>query len=79
MRTTLDMEEALLRKAKKRAAEQGSTLTRLLEEALREYLGPRPSASRGYKLKILTRKSGVRSGVDLSDRDALYSRMENEK
>jgi hypothetical protein len=73
------MDDALLRRARQWAAKHGSTLTRVLEDALREYLGPRPSTSKSYNLKLLTRKAAVLPGVDLSDRDALYSRMENEK
>lgn len=42
MRTTLDLDDALLRKAKQRAAKQGSTLTTVLENALREHLAPWP-------------------------------------
>jgi predicted transcriptional regulator len=78
MRTTLDLDDALLRRAKKTAAERGSTLTRVIEEALREHLVlPRPSG-KAYRLKLLTRKAGMAPGVDIADRDAVYHRMEEE-
>ncbi|MEX0984545.1 MAG: DUF6364 family protein [Actinomycetota bacterium] len=35
MKTTLNLDAEVLREAKKRAAEQGTTLTHLVEEALR--------------------------------------------
>lgn len=38
MRTTLRLPDDLLKEAKKRAAERGTTLTALVEEALREAL-----------------------------------------
>jgi len=40
MRTTLDLSDALLRGAKRRAAEEGRTLTSVIEEALRDSLVP---------------------------------------
>jgi hypothetical protein len=42
MRTTLDIDDTVLRQAKKLAAEEGKTLTRIVEEALRDRLAPRP-------------------------------------
>jgi hypothetical protein len=38
MRTTLDLQDALVRGAKKRAFHGGATLTGVIEEALRPYL-----------------------------------------
>jgi hypothetical protein len=69
MRTTLDLEDGLARAAKKRAVEEGTTLTALIEAALREYLAPRGAPARPVRLRLLT-------GVDLADRDSLYDRME---
>jgi hypothetical protein len=77
MRTTLDLDEAVLRAAKRRAAEEGKSLTRLIEEALREFLrGPRPRGGARFRLRLLTKKGRRVPGVDLADRDALYERME---
>jgi Bacterial antitoxin of type II TA system, VapB len=38
MRTTIDLEQPLLRRARQRAAASGTTLSRLVQEALRSYL-----------------------------------------
>lgn len=46
MKTTLEIPDALFRRAKARAAESGQTLTRLLSEAIDEKLARPTSASR---------------------------------
>ena len=76
MRTTLDLEDALVRKAKGRATETGTTLTAVIEEALRQYLAPAPPAGKPFRLKLLTKKGRPVPGVNLADRDSLYERME---
>ena len=42
MRTTIEISNELLRQAKKRAADEGAPLRKVIEEALRFYLGKRP-------------------------------------
>ena len=42
MRTTLNFDDRLIRTAKTRAAQEGETLTRLIERALRGYLQADP-------------------------------------
>jgi len=76
MRTTLDLDDSVLRQAKKLAAEEGKTLTRIVEEALRERVSPRKNLGKGFKLRLLTKKGRLIPGIDLADRDALYERME---
>lgn len=76
MRTTLNLDDGLLRRAKERAAREGTTLTRLLEIALRRYLAPAPRNANRFKLVLKTRKAGPLPGVDIADRDSLYERME---
>ena len=75
MRTTLDIDGDVLRKAKKLAAEEGKTLTRIVEEALRDRLKP-PKRAKPFRLRLLTMKGRLLAGVNLADRDALYERME---
>jgi hypothetical protein len=79
MRTTLNLDDALLKTAKQHAAKEGKTLTRVFEEALRQYLQPVPSQEETFRLKLLTRKGKPIPGVDLADRDSLYDRMEGRK
>lgn len=76
MRTTLDIDDHVLRKAKQLAAREGKTLTRLIEEALRERIERPHRSARPFRLRLLTKKGRPLSGVNLADRDALYERME---
>lgn len=77
MKTTLNFNDHLIRTAKIRAAQQGETLTRLIERALRDYLqaGPRGTA-RPFRAELLTKRGRAVAWVNLDDRDALYERME---
>lgn len=77
MRTTLDLDDALMRAAKRRAAETGRTLTALVESALRELLRREDQTSGNpFRLEWPVVEGGVQPGVDLDDRDALVRRME---
>jgi hypothetical protein len=76
MRTTLDLDDALIRKAKNRATDEGTTLTALIEAALRQYLVPAPPPGKTFRLKLLTKRGRPLPGVNFADRDALYERME---
>ena len=77
MRTTLDVNDALLRDAKRLAAERAETLTSIVEDALRQYLAPPPERAGKFRLRLLTKRGRTLPGVDLADRDALYERMES--
>ena len=76
MRTTLDIDDLVLRRARKLAAEEGKTLTQIIEEALREHLAPRPRRGKKFKLRLLTKAGRIIPGTELADRDLLYERME---
>lgn len=77
MRTTLNLDDHLLRQAKKLAAESGQTLTSLFEDALRERLARRPGNAprKPVRLRIYG-AGGVQPGVDLDDSAALLDLME---
>jgi hypothetical protein len=76
MRTTLNIEDELMKRAKKRAAETGTTLTEVVEEALRAAVsGQAPRAGR-FTLRWKPVAGRTRPGMDLSDRDSLYQEME---
>lgn len=78
MRTTIRFDPHLLAEAKKRAAERGTTLTSVLEQALRESLARRPAAGSRARIRLKTvRGTGVRRGVDLDDSAALQEAMES--
>jgi len=76
MRTTLDIDDDVLRRAKKLAAEEGKTLTRVVEEALRERTAPKLRSGKRFRLRLLTKKGRLIPGTNVADRDALYERME---
>lgn len=76
MRTTLDLDDHLLREARKKAAAEGRTLTALIEEALRLLLSTSRRKRAAYRLRWVTRPGPAIPGVDVADRDALYERME---
>jgi hypothetical protein len=65
-----------MRKLKKRAADEGRTLTAVVEDALCQYLAPARPAGKAFRLRLLTKKGGPMPGVDFTDRNALYERME---
>ncbi len=50
MKTTVEIDDELLRRAKIRAAEQGSTLRSVLEDALRRLLNEHHERSSGYRM-----------------------------
>ena len=77
MKTTLNFNDRLIKVAKKRAAEEGETLTRLIEKALRNYLRPVRRRSADFKLDLLTKPSRPIPGVDWDDRDSIYEKMES--
>ncbi len=78
MKTTLNFDDALIKAAKVRAAKDGKTLTRLIEEALHGYLepAPEPKPKKPFKLKLLTKKGGLLPGVDLDSRNSWYDLFE---
>lgn len=56
MRTTLDIDDHVLRQAKQLAAREGKTLTRVVEEALRERVVRPRRGARPFRLHLLTKK-----------------------
>lgn len=79
MRTTLDLEDGLLRRARRKAAEDGRTLTGLIEDALRALLGRPAHPRRRFRLRLPTRRGTRPPDVDIADRDALYERLEGRR
>ena len=65
MRTTLNLDDNLIREAKRMAAEKDTTLTALIEESLRTRLESERPAKR---IQFTTAGGGwVHSGVDIDD------------
>ena len=76
MRTTLDLEDQLLRRAKAAAAARGESLSRFLEAALRDRLRALARPVEPFSFRPVVRTGVPVPGVDFEDRDALYERME---
>lgn len=78
MRTTVRLDDDLLAQAKQLAAKRGTTLTAVIEDALREVLARRRSPEAGEPVELPTYGSGgVQPGVDLDDSAALLATMES--
>lgn len=73
-RTTLDIDDGLLRELKKKAASQGRTL----QAVVNEYLKRAAAAPAGppYRLQLEGWRAELRPGVDLFDRDQLFDLMD---
>jgi hypothetical protein len=79
MRTTVRLDAALLRRAKRRAAETGRTLTALIEDGLRLVLGRAGPTRRERPDLPVSGHGGTRPGVDLDNTGALYELMDGER
>ena len=75
MKTTLNLDDALVRQAKRVALERGITLTQVVEEALEAAVVPKAPA-RPYRLEWHPVRGLQPPSVDLADREALYDLME---
>ncbi len=73
-RTTLTIDDQLLRELKKKASEEGRTLQAVTNELLRRSLAP--GRAKPFRLRLRGWKAAEQPGVDLLDRDALFDLME---
>jgi len=73
------MKDDLLRRAKRIAARRDTTLTAILEEALREWLDRQRRTRRPERSELPVSRSsgGVLPGVDIDDTDDLADRMDD--
>jgi hypothetical protein len=78
MRTTIRLDDQLLKKAKELAARSGRSLTSVIEDALRESLSRQPGSEQRKPVRLITfRGKGLLPGVDLDDSAALLDIMES--
>jgi hypothetical protein len=78
MRTTLEISDELFRLLKRRAADDGTPLRQVVENALRFYLG-KQNKRKGYQLRWNTERGRLLPGVRLDDRDALFDLMDGRR
>lgn len=77
MRTTVTIDDELLRLAKREALASDRSVSQVLEDALRASLARPPASRQGFRLRLITSgSSGVRSGVDISDNAAVRDVMD---
>lgn len=76
MRTTVSIDEDVLREAKGRAASEGRTLGDLITEALRERLSRRPRRARDRYRVVTHGQGGPRPGVDITSNAAVRDLMD---
>ena len=69
MKTSLNFDDRLIRAAKTRAAQDGETLTRLTERALRDCLLAARGPARPFRAQLLTKRGRPVAGVNLDDRN----------
>jgi hypothetical protein len=72
-RTTVRLPVDLLNRARRKAAEEGSTLTALIEEGLRQVVADRRKDVKAKRVlpRISTATGGTMPGIDISDGSAL--------
>ncbi len=76
MRTTVNLDEALLVQAKEIAARSHRTLGEVIDDALRLLVARRPSANSDVVTLPTFGGSGLQPGVDLEDKDGLESLLD---
>jgi hypothetical protein len=79
MKTTLNIDDRLLSRAKALAAREGTTLTALVEDALRARLSPRPRSTHSFRLELPTVKGSAPPRIDIADRDALFDLLDEDR
>ncbi len=76
MRTTIRLDDELLRAAKRAAVERGTTLTAVIEDALRRVLAPGVASAPEHVELPTFRGDGLLPGVDLDDTASLLDLMD---
>jgi hypothetical protein len=75
MRTTIDIDDPILKDLKKIQQKEGKSLGRLISDLLARALGERKSGEASAKpVQWISKAMGAR--IDLADHEALYAAME---
>ncbi|MGD2124939.1 MAG: hypothetical protein PVG99_02595 [Desulfobacteraceae bacterium] len=78
MRTTVDIDDPILKDLKKIQQKEGKSLGRVISDLLAQAIGEGKSAKRSAKpVRWISKPMGAR--MDLADREALYAAMEQPK
>ena len=77
MRTTLTLDDDVLKAVRRRARERDRPLKDIINEALRQGLAMGEAhVTPGYEFRLKTVQGRLLPGVDLTDRDKLFELME---
>jgi len=76
MRTSIDLNDRLLRDAKRRAADEGTTLKAVFERALRLYLGG-AKPKEPYRFQWRTERGELLPGIDIDRRASWYEVLDD--
>jgi hypothetical protein len=76
VRTTISIDDDVLKTAKQRAADEGRTLGELITEALRERLARRPRSGAGRYAAVTFGEGGPLPGVDIANNAAVRDLMD---
>jgi len=74
MRTTLDIDDPVLRELKRRQRAEGKSLGKVASELLARALAESGEAKAGAKFEWIAQAMGAR--IDLADKEALYQAMD---
>lgn len=75
MRTTISVDDDVLRLAKERAHAERKTLGELVQEAVQRYLTAEREQTEPIPTPIFTRGTGVVDGVDVGSNRGLYQAL----
>jgi len=78
MRTTLSIDDNLLKAAKRRARELGLTLGRFVEAALRRELARSPRSDGRPEIPVFAEGTGLRPGIDATSTRSLLEALDRE-
>ena len=78
MKTTIELDDELVRRAKEEALRRGIPLRQLVEDGLRRMLLPSRRGRTRFKLEVPVVVGTAPPAVDVADRDALYDVMERD-
>ena len=79
MRTTIQLDDQLLRKIREQAAKTGKTMTAVIEDAIRQSFSMKKLMRRGRVRLTTVRGKGPRAGVDLDDSASLLDLMDRHR
>ena len=76
MRTTIEINDELMRQAKRLATDENIPLRQVVDRALRQLIGSRRVSRKKFKLRWSIESGRLQPGVRIEDRDALFDVMD---